>query len=219
MEKNVEPDLLSPQEVKQPEPSFVPETKKPKRNLIVIILIVFLVVLCGAVAGLGFWAYKLNTSLAATQQQLAALQSDYAKLKGDNEKLTADLSQSKADLEKNNGDLTTAQNDLKIAQNQNEKLQGKIDLAGKKVEILYAFSTVKNATDLLAVDTLIKETNDKQLLAEWNNFVSSPSADKSVKFLFYLIGSIRDELKVVGGDLLGLSARAITMRSPLFRIV
>jgi septal ring factor EnvC (AmiA/AmiB activator) len=202
MEENMQPDSLSPQEVQQAEPSLVQETKAPKRNLTATILVTFLVILCIGVAGLGFWAYKLNTSLAATQRQLTTLQkehvklqSDYAKVKSDNEKLTADLNQSKADFEKTNGDLDTAQADLKKSQDQNKGFQDKIALTGKKAEILYAFSTVKNATDILAIDTLIKATNDQQLLTQWNSFFSSPSTDNSVKFLLYLIASIRDELK------------------------
>lgn len=200
----MQPDPLTPQEVQQSEPAPTPvqETKVTKRNLTTVILAIFLVVLLIVVAGLGFWAYQLNSNLIDTQQQLTALQgehtelqADYTKLKGDNEKLTGDLGQSKADLEKTSGDLTTAQAELKKSQDQNKGLQTKTTSASKKAEILYAFSVGSTAKDILAIDTMIKATNDQELIGNWNNFVSAPTAESSTKFLLYLIGAIRDELK------------------------
>jgi uncharacterized protein (DUF3084 family) len=210
----MQPDPLSTQEGTQPEPNSVQEVAKPAPTPIVqrkkssnwgitaIVLGIFVFVLLVAVAGLGFWAYTLTTKLTATQQQLTALQgehnklqTDYATLTSDNEKLNTDLTQTKTDLEKANADLATAQADLKKSQDQNKSLNAKIDLARRKAEILYAVSTVKSATDFLQVDTLIKATNDIQLLTQWNKFASSPTTESSVNFILYLISSIVNDLK------------------------
>jgi septal ring factor EnvC (AmiA/AmiB activator) len=185
---------------KQAEQSPTPEQKNSKK--FPVFWVVLLAIVLIAAGGLGFWAYTLNSNLTATQQQLATLQgehdklqADYAQLKSDNEKMTADFNQTTADLESTKKELATAQADLKKSRDQNKSLQSKIDVAIKKAEILYAVSTVKSAKDFLAVDTLIKATNDNQLLKEWDNFTSSPTTDGSVKFLLYLIGSVRDGLK------------------------
>ena len=116
MEENMQPDPLTPQpEEKQPDPSPVQEKKPAKRNVGSIILGILVVLLLVAVAGLGYWAYTLNTDLIATQGELTSLQAEHEQLKtdlasaqSDNDQLTADLNQAKADLEKTNGDLTTA---------------------------------------------------------------------------------------------------------------
>jgi uncharacterized protein HemX len=202
MEESMQSEPHSTQEDQKPEQAPVQEMKPQKRSPITGILAIFLVILLVAVAGLGFWAYQLNTSLMAAQQQLTALQdehaklqSDHAKLKSDHEKLTTDFSQAKADLEKSNGDLTTAQADLKKSQDQNEGLNAKVDHARKNAEILYAASTVASTTDFFQVDTMIKAANDEQLLAEWNKFAETPTADASFNFLLYLMSSIEDDLK------------------------
>ena len=215
MEEKMQTDPLAPQEVQQPEPSIVPQTKiippKPKRNLTVIFLVMCLVFLCMSVAGLGFWIYKLNTSLVSTQQQLKTLQSEYAELKSGNEKLTADLNQVKTDLEKANGDLDTAQTDLQRLQDRNEGVQSRIDQVSKKIEVLYVFSTTETVEDFLAIDALVKETNDKQLIGQWHSFVAKPSIESSTKFLLFLIGSIREDLKVIGDFATSISASLISM--------
>ena len=84
----MQPDLGSPQQDdKQPEPPPMHEAppsipapaqvkKQPKRNIAAIILGLFAFVLLLAVAGLGFWAFSLNTKLTAAQQELTALQGE-----------------------------------------------------------------------------------------------------------------------------------------------
>ena len=49
-------------------------------------------------------------------------------------------------------------------QAENLKLKVKIEAASKKLQILYAVSTVSVPTDILAIDTMIKATEDRQLL-------------------------------------------------------
>lgn len=191
----MQPESFSPQEAEQPVTSLIQETKPSRINLTTIILAVFLVIFLGATAGLGYWAYTLNSSLIAKQQQLAELQSDYAKLQSGNENLTTELAQVKTDLEESSKDLTNTQTKLEKMQDENLKLKVKIEAASKKLQILYAFSTVSVPTDILAIDTMIKATEDRQLLERWNDFYSTPSASASVEFILNLITATQTSLK------------------------
>ena len=191
----MQPESLSQQEAEQPVTSLIQETKPSRINLTTIILAVFLVIFLGATAGLGYWAYTLNSSLIAKQQQLAELQSDYAKLQSGNENLTTELAQVKTDLEESSKDLTNTQTKLEKMQDENLKIKVKIEAASKKLQILYAFSTVSVPTDILAIDTMIKATEDRQLLERWNDFYSTPSASASVEFILNLITATQTSLK------------------------
>ena len=191
----MQPESFSQQEAEQPVTSLIQETKPSRRNLTTIILAVFLVIFLGAAAGLGYWAYTLNSSLITTQQQLAEVQSDHAKLQSGNENLTTELAQVKTDLEESSKDLTNTQTKLEKMQDENLKLKVKIEAASKKLQILYAFSTVSVPTDILAIDTMIKATEDRQLLERWNDFYSTPSASASVEFILNLITATQTSLK------------------------
>ncbi len=190
------------QEVAKPEPTPIPEKRSSKWRITAIALGIFAFILLVGVAGLGFWAYTLNAKLTVTQQELAAvqaehgkLQTDYEVLTGSNEKLNTDLTQAKTDLEKANADLANAQADLKKAQDQNKKLSTQINKAGKLADILYAWFTTKNASDVFKIDSQIKATSDTKLKSLWSEFTASPSDDKFGEFLVYLIGAIRSGLK------------------------
>lgn len=205
-----QPEPVPSQEVPQPEIPPIPEKKPAKKaNIAAIVLGVLVFILLVGVAGLGYMAYSLNTQLTTTQQQLSStqqqltalqeshdqLQSEHSSLKSDHEKMTADLNQTKTDLGKSNADLAATQTSLKSSQDQNTEMSDKIDLARKQAEILYAFSTVNGASDILKIDSLIRAINDKQMLAKWDRFTSSPSTENSVDFLLYLMSSISDILK------------------------
>jgi hypothetical protein len=192
----------SSHEITEPRISPIPQKKSSRWNIPAIILGIFSFILLVAVAGLGYWGYTLNTKLTATQQQLTALQgghsklqADYAALTSDHEKLNTDLTQSKADLEKANTDLTTTQASLKKSQDQNKNLNAQIDKASKLTEVLYAWTTSTEPSDVFRIDTLIKEANDQQLITQWDNLTRSPSNDAFGKFLNFLVAKIRVSLK------------------------
>jgi predicted nuclease with TOPRIM domain len=183
----------------QSDPSLAQAPQAPKKfnfmNIVVVILALALV-------GVGFWGFQQSSALMVTQSGLATLQGKYDSLTAEKTKLSTDLDANKAELdttkaelEKTKGELTTAQSDLTKLQDQSKALQAKIDAAGKKAQILYAFSTVKTTADLLAVDALIKASNDKQMQTEWSKFMSAPTAQSSADFLLYLMASVRDALK------------------------
>lgn len=216
----MQPDPLTSQETDQPGQSTQPEIlepkstlaqgKKPSRwNIAAIVLGVFMFIFLVAAAGLGYWAYALNGELVSTQQQLTALQKqhvklqgDYAKLTSDNEKLNADLTQTKADLtqtkadlDKANNDLSSTQNDLKTSQDQNKTLHAKIDKISPLVEILYTSTTSQSNSDIFKIDALVNSTNDNQLIAKWNKFADTPSANGYADILLYLVTELHNDLK------------------------
>jgi hypothetical protein len=193
---------LSSHKIAEPKTSLIPEKKPSKWNIPAIILGIFSFILLVVVSGLGYWGYTLNTKLTTTQQQLTALQekhgklqADYATLTSDHEKLNTDFTQSKADLEKANTDLTATQAELKKSQAQNKNLNAQIDKASKLTEVLYAWTTSTEPSDVFRIDSLIKEANDQQLITQWDNLTRSPSNDAFGKFLNFLVAKIRISLK------------------------
>ena len=190
----------------QSDPSLAQAPQAPKKFNFLIVVVVILVL---ALAGVGYWGFQQSSALKATQSELSSLQGKYDSLTAENGKLTTNLSAAttelgttktelgttKTELEKTKGDLSTTQADLKKSQDQNTGLQAKLDSASKKAEILHAFSTMKTATDLLAVDTMIKATKDDQLIAEWKKFTSAPTTQSSANFLLYLMSAVWDGLK------------------------
>lgn len=202
-------DSLSQQENKPPSL----QTKETKiKNFITTFLTGLIIIGCVALAGTGIWMYILNKNLNETEQQLAdlqktqtQLQSQYQTLKSENEKLVNEIDQSKSELEKVNLDLSSTKADANGLKNQNKSLQARFVLAGKKAEILYLFFAAEKTTDILAINSLVKETKDQELLKEWNKTISSESFDQDANFLFYLINSIRDGLNAAGGEVIDLS--------------
>ncbi|MBN2119355.1 MAG: hypothetical protein JW730_22480 [Anaerolineales bacterium] len=191
----------------RPAPTPVQAKKGPRWGIAAILLALVVVVLFVAAAGLGFWAYSLNTKLAAAEQQLAALQGDYDKLKADNatltsdkDKLNADLTQTKADLEKANADLAAAQGDLKTAQDQNSDLNARMNKANKLAEILYTWFTTNDAAGIFKLDSQIKATDDAKLKSLWDRFMTAAAQKRSTnnevgELLIHIATSLRDNLK------------------------
>lgn len=174
----------------QPNSPLTP-AREEKRNPVFAILgtvfgVVILCILLAAAAGLGYWAYTLNTQLTATQQQLASLQSDYDALKSSNDKLSSDYAKSQSDL-------TTAQADLKKAQDLTKTQQTNMDITSKKVKVVEAIFWNKQNDS--AIESLVKATNDSQLLTKWNKLKMSTTQANAVDFGDYLFSSIYSGLK------------------------
>ncbi|HEX2994813.1 MAG TPA: hypothetical protein VHP14_08315 [Anaerolineales bacterium] len=192
----------------RPAPAPV-QAKKPSQvgGIAAVLLGLVVIVLLIAVAGLGFWAYSLNTKLADTQQQLTALQGDYGKLQTDytvltseKEKLNADLTQAKADLEKANADLATAQTDLQKARDENKAVGAKMDKAGKLADVLFTWFTSEDASGLIKVDAKIKATSDTKLASLWEKYLTAvaqnkPGTSEFGDLLIHLVTSLNDNLK------------------------
>jgi chromosome segregation ATPase len=150
----------------------------------------------------GYWAYTLNNDLNTAQQQVAALQAEHAKLQtdyttltGEKEKLNAELTQSKADLEKANTDLTSVRADLSESKQRGEKLDSKIETAGTLAEIFYIAAMSDEESDILKIDRLINESNNQELMEQWDTLTQSPSENAFGAFFDYLVVEIRESLR------------------------
>jgi cell division protein FtsB len=196
---------LAPAPVKEivnPQPVLPTEKKRFKLNFAVIGLVLFVFVLFMAFGWVGYWAYTLNTELVSTQQQLAALQAkqdqlqaEYTTLTSEKDKLNADLIQSKTDLEKANTDLTSVQADLSQSKQNGDKLETKLEKASDLVEILFVTATSDEESDIFKIDRLITESNNPELIKQWDTFTAAPSDDAFSAFLDYLVLAARDSLK------------------------
>jgi hypothetical protein len=218
-DESQQPESLSPQDMAQPESlSALPATPRaagmtepelspmqkmhPKYSWAAIGLVV-LVILLLAVFGLaGYWAYALSSELVTARQQLATLQgahetlqADYASLTGSHQNVVAELTQTRASLEAANTDLTAAQSDLKKLQDDDRDASTRIKKAGRLLDILYAWVTVDSAIDIFAIDTMIKESKDAELMARWEELTTSQSEDALSVFVEFLIDDIRNSLK------------------------
>lgn len=180
----------------------VAEKKSSKWNVIYIALGVLTLLIFATFAWLGYWAYILSTDLATTQQQLTALQADHEKLQADytaltntTDLLTKDLANAKLDLEKANTDLTATRTDLNKSRSQNNKLNAQIDKADKLSEILYAWTSANEPSDVYEIDALVEGSNNQDLVNKWRELTNSPSEETFGDFLDYLITGIRQSLK------------------------
>ncbi len=163
---------------------------------------VLVLLLIGALAWVGYWAYGLSTELTNTQQDLAALQADYSKLQTDyatlkteNEQLKTEMAQVQADLDKANTDLATAQADLSKSQDTNKSLTTRFDKGTKLAEVLSTFISVSGPADFLKIDKLIKNAKNQELSSEWDKVTSSPTPEGFSQFLKYLILATYQSMK------------------------
>jgi len=186
----------------QPDTMSASESMKPQSSKSSMMSKIILGVLVLALLGVGFWGFQTNSKLTATNEKLVVAQSDLATLQGkydsltkDNAQLTSDLAQTKADLEKAQTELAKAQADLTKSQGEVKAMQAKISAASNKADILYAYSTVKTANDILTVDAMIKATNDADLIAQWATFVTTPTTENGSNFLLYMMMAIQNDLK------------------------
>jgi septal ring factor EnvC (AmiA/AmiB activator) len=202
----------------QPDPSLaqvpqaVPpmqETKKAPRkiNFLVVGLAIFLVILLCTLAGVGYWAYTLNTKLNATKGELATLHGKYDSLTAEKNKLatdldttTASLEQTKAELETTKTELettktelSTTKSDLSNSKNETVALQKKIDNAMKYADVLKGMFVDNDS--FAESRNRIKATNDSTLLSKFDAFDKSRSTNDFANFLDYLITNLVESLK------------------------
>lgn len=179
----------------QPEPSLPQEPQAQQAPKKFNIMTVFVVILVLALAGVGFWGFQQSSALKATQAELSTLQGNFDSLTAEKNSLSGDLDTATTDLEAAKAELETTKSDLSKAESAVSTAQAKLEKAGKLADILYAISTVKSPTDLMAVDASIKALKDTALLGEWTKFLSDATPENSANFLLYLISSVQNELK------------------------
>ena len=182
-----------------------PEVTQPKKQvnkskIVSIILGVFLGIAIIVAAGLGIWAYQLNTNLTATQKKLTSLQSDYDTLKTNNGQLTTNLSQVNSELDQTKttltntqSQLTSAQSDLTKANGDNSALQSKIARVKPLIDI--ALAIFVNGENDTGIEAKVKATNETQLISSWNTYKKSHSRTDVAAFINNLFNTMNDALK------------------------
>lgn len=178
----------------QSESSLPQEPKAAKKlNLSTIFLVILLI----ALAGVGYWAFSLNTTLKATQSELTTLKGDYANLTTEKNKLssnldqtTAELETTKAELETTKAELTTAQADLSKANSEVTSLKATIKKAWLFAEVARGLF-VEDDNNIQA-GLRILATGDATLKSK---FEAIKTQDDFNTFLDYLFNTLSNMLK------------------------
>lgn len=186
-------DSPSTPENVQPVSPAPSEKKNPIAILGTTVGVAILCVLLAAVAGVGYWAYTLNTNLTSTRQQLASLQSNYDQLKSENASLTTDLSAAKTDLQKAKDELATTQDNLKREQEKSKTLQAKVDKAKKYVDVMYG-AWVENDS-FSQTESKIKATNDTNLINKFETYLNAKNTANFDAWFDYYFIALADSLK------------------------
>ena len=187
-------DPSIPQEP-QPAPP-VAETKPAPRkiNFLTIFLGIAVVFLCLALAGLGYWAFTLNTNLQATQADLSELQGKYDSLTTEKNKLSNDFDQTsteleavKDELENTKGDLSTAQSDLADSKDAAAALRTKMDKASQYVAIM--------DNDAAGAIQKMSDVDDSKLESLFLDYVNTRDSTKLQAWMAYIFNTVFDLLK------------------------
>lgn len=190
----MQPEPVLPQEPQEHAselPGVSPVTKPPRKFNFKIL---FLIILLLAVAGVGYWAFQLNTSLRAAQESLATLQGKYDDLASENDRLTTEFGQVSSDLEKTNTELASTNDTLKttradlIKSNQEgSDLQTKMKKAGLYVEIMRG--AFRDKDTLLQTFLKVLLVKDSKLTELYETYLKSRSSSNLLKWSSYLIST------------------------------
>jgi septal ring factor EnvC (AmiA/AmiB activator) len=193
----MQPEPVLPQEPQQPQvnTSELPgevSVAKPSRKFNFKIL--FLIILLLAVAGLGYWAFQVNTNLKAAQESLATLQGKYDDLASENGRLTTEFGQVSSDLEQTNAELAstndalkTTKSDLSKSNQEASDLQEKMKKAGLYVEIMRGAFQDKDT--LLQTFLKVLLVKDSELTSLYETYLKSRSSSDLLRWSSYLIST------------------------------
>ena len=193
----MQPEPALPQEQASEVQGGNPGTAPPRKFNVKI---PFLVLLILAVAGLGFWAFQLNTNLKAAQTSLATLQGKFDDLTAENGRLTTEFGQVSSELEQTNTELAstnetlkTAKADLSKSKQEASALEAKMKKAGLYVEVMRgAFKDKDNLFVTLLKVMLVK---DSKLTELYETYLKSKSSADLLKWSSYLISTTMEVLK------------------------
>ncbi len=155
----------------------------------------FLMFVLALAAGLGVWAYGLNTQLAKVNTELQELKtsneklnSDYGNLSTGSVKATADLAAAQAQVESLQDELKKLAAENDSLKTENGSLKSKVSAVQGKVSILYAWWFRSEE----AFDQKVKESGDAALKTLWEKAQKTKSDDDYYKLTDYMVQSIAD---------------------------
>ncbi len=141
----------------------------------------FLMFVLVLAAGLGVWAYGLNTQLSQTQADLQALKSGNEKINTDYGELSAALSAAQTRID-------SLQSQLKAAQADNDSLKAKITAIQAWVSILYSWEFGPE----IALDRKVDASDDAKLKTLWATYQKTESDESAWEVMDYIVQSIAD---------------------------
>jgi Tfp pilus assembly protein PilO len=196
----MQPEPALPQEPQKQESELQggnPVTAPPRKFNVKII---FLILLILAVAGLGFWAFQLNTNLKAAQTSLETLQGKYDDLTAENGRLTTEFGQVSGELAQTSTELAsttellkTAKADLSKSKQEVSALEAKMKKAGLYVEIMRG--AFKDKDNLFVTYLKVAIVKDSELTELYDTYMKSRSSTDLLKWFAYLISTTVEILK------------------------
>ena len=139
-----------------------------------------------AAAGLGVWAYSLNTQLTQAHADYLALKNSQEKLNGDFNALNTESAKANANLAIAQAQIASLQSQLKQSQANVDSLNARITAIQAKFSILYVWEF---GTDD-AFDEKVNAADDAGLKTLWAKYQKKTSAADAWKLQDYMIQSI-----------------------------
>ena len=185
----------------EPQAKFpVPPPSPRKVNFPAIVLGVFLLFSLVALAGVGFWVYRLNTNLKATQADLAALQGQYESLTAEKDQLitdlnttTSELDATKTELDQSKADLSNAQSELDTAKKEASDLRTRMKRAAQYVDVLRGFFLVDST--YTQHNRRVEAVDDSTLSDLLDIYENTDSDEAWADYVSYIIDTSLDHLE------------------------
>ncbi len=149
------------------------------------LVLIFALVLA---AGLGVWAYGLNTQLKQARADILDLKSRHEKLNSDYSDLSTGAAKTNADLTAAQAQTESLQGQLENAQSENSSLEARISAIQAKVAILDTW----NSGSEDAFERKVNASGDAELKTLWENFKKTDSDEDFWNLLDYVIQTIVD---------------------------
>lgn len=149
-----------------------------------------------SVASLSSYAYKMNESLAAKQEQLDSLQKDFDRLKTEYKTLTADFEQTrseldaaKSDLDAANGKVAALEAELNESKAKNAQLEQTMKTVRLNMSVLQGL--FDDSVSLDEMNDRIAATGNSEMRRNWDAVQDQNSLGG---FIVYLVDTVWDSM-------------------------